>query len=360
MKKSTPEPKHQAIRLGVIGCGVIAQSHLQAAAKLPGAAVTLVADLQEERARQTAEKFGVKRWTTSAHELIADRAVDAVVLAMPTCERTRLALEAFRQGKHVLTEKPVAMNAAEVGAMLEAQGSLVGACCSSRYRSTEAARVATELVASGALGTLRALRCRHVTAAGPRGSNPPPPWRLIKALNGGGILMNWGCYDLDYLLGIAGWGLTPRLALAQTWTVAPHLAEGRVAPGSDAETHVAALVLFNDGVVLNYERAEFFAGATEEGWQIVGTKGSLRLRMVALENAEILHDESTGEGGVKSTTLWKGNLDMATIHAGPLTDFVAAIREGRRPRTSLKEALIVQKITDAIYRSARHETMESV
>jgi len=63
--------------------------------------------------------------------------------------------------------------------------------------------------------------------------NPPPPWRLSKAMNGGGILVNWGCYDLDYLLGITGWMIEPRLALARTWGV-PETFAAYAAPGSDA------------------------------------------------------------------------------------------------------------------------------
>lgn len=352
--------KSDKVRLGIVGCGVIAQHHLAAAIQLGNAQVTFVADLREDAARQTAEKFGVKRWTTRTEELLGDPEVDAVVLALPACARTALALEAFRLGKHVLTEKPVAMNAGEVKQLIQAQGSLVAACCSSRYRFTPAARAAAEFFKSGALGVVRSLHCRNVMGIGSRPTKSPPTWRLMKAQNGGGILMNWGCYDLDYMLGITGWSVTPRTALGKTWRVAPHLAEMRAAPGSDAETHVTALVLCDGGVVLDYERAEMYAGATQTGWQITGEKGTLRLQMTWMEQGEIVFEKADPAAGIVRETIWNGTMDRAAVHAGPLADFTDAILTGRTPCTSLKQALVVQQITDAIYRSAETGCLEPV
>jgi len=61
---------------------------------------------------------------------------------------------------------------------------------------------------------------------------------------------------------------------------------------------------------------------------------------------------------VVTETLWEGTDDMGTIHFRPISDFAAAIREGRQPKTSLERALVVQQITDAIYESA--EKMKAV
>lgn len=348
------------VRLGIVGCGVIAQHHLAAASKLKSVEVTLLADLREDSARQTAEKFGVKRWTTSASELMADPEVDGVVLALPACARTALALEAFRRGKHVLTEKPVAMNAAEVRRLIRARGRRVAACCSSRYRFTEPARAATEFYKTGALGRIRSITSRNLVGVGPLTGKKPPTWRLIKAQNGGGILMNWGCYDLDYLLGITGWSIVPRAAMAGAWRVAPHLAKGRVAPRSDAETHVTALVLCDGGAVLDYERAEMYAGAPQSCWQITGEKGTLRLQMTPAEKVEIVFERADAAAGVRPSIVWSGVMDSPSIHGGPVADFANAIRSGKPPRTTLEQALVVQRITDAIYRSAESGRLAAV
>ena len=161
-------------------------------------------------ARDTAQKFNVPATYASAAALLNDPHVAAVVLALPTAGRTELALRALAAGKHVLIEKPVAMNAGEVRQLLAARGQRTVACCQSRLRHTPSAQAATAFIASGALGELRLVRCRANKPAGAAPPAPPPACRLNKALNGGGILVNWGCYDLDYLLGLTGWQLQPR------------------------------------------------------------------------------------------------------------------------------------------------------
>jgi predicted dehydrogenase len=339
------------VKLGVIGCGVIGQKHVQMAAEAPAIDVVAVADLRADVARDVAARFHVATVYNDAEALLADARVEAVVLALPACDRTRLALRAFEQGKHVLTEKPVAMDTSEVRQLIRARGDLIAGCCSSRFHFYESARIATSVIGSGVLGALRFIRCRAIKSASEPPTTPPPVWRLKKALNGGGIMANWGCYDLDYLLGVTGWSLRPTQVQAQTWTVPPAL-ESHVAPGSDAETHVAALIRCVGGPVIMFERGEYVASQTEEVWQITGDRGSLRLRMVPDQPRAILHDEASTERGVVTRTIWEGDEDTYMIFAGPVLDFAAAIRERRQPQTSLERALIVQQITDAIYASA--------
>jgi predicted dehydrogenase len=340
------------LNVALIGSGVIAQYHLRALAKLATARAAAVCDLRPELAQKTAAEFGVPRWSADAAELLADPGIDAVILALPAVARTALAIEAFRRGKHVLTEKPVAMNAAEVRAMLAVQGGLVGACCSSRYRSFESARAAGEFLRTGALGRLRTITCRGVNPAGAPPSNPPPAWRLRRDLNGGGIFVNWGCYDLDYLLGLLDFKLTPQFALARAWPAgAPYAAYA--APGSDAETHVAAFVTFAEGCALTYERAEFSTLPPDNRWQITGEHGTLTLQMLKAARANIVLTEPDAVRGVRTRVVWEGDESALTAeHDGVTHDFVAAILEKRAPRTSLRDALLFARLADAIYASA--------
>jgi len=340
------------VKLGVIGCGVIGASHVECAAGSPDIELLAVADLRREVAAELAKKHNVPRVYGPAEELLADRDVEGVVLAMPTCHRYDLALKAFAAGKHVLTEKPVAMSAAQVLRLIEARGDRVAGCCSSRYGFLATAQLAADAVAAGKLGDIRVLHCRAIIGAGPAPppEKPPPDWRLKKHLNGGGILVNWGCYDLDYLFHICGWNFVPQTVLAQTWQVAPHLA-ARAAPGSAAEPHVVALARCQGGTVIHYERAEMATTTTTNTWSIVGSKGSLRLEMSIKPEKRISLDYADDEG-VHTQTLFEGTEDIQPVYAGPVVDFAAAIREGRQPRTSLERALVLQKLTDAIYASA--------
>lgn len=339
------------IRIGMIGCGAIAQWHARALAGRSDACLLAVADLREDAARQTAAEFQVERVYFDPHALLADNDVDAVILALPACVRTDLGIAAFRAGKHVLTEKPVAMNAQEVRSLIAARGNRVGACCSARPRFTEIARRATQFIASGNLGELRHLRCRSLETAGPRPHTPPPLWRMSRKLNGGGILMNWGCYDLDFLLGICGWSLVPRRVLGSVHAVPPQFAD-RLPPGSDAESHAIGFVRFHSGVTLSYERAELYSGPSESVWEITGSEGSLKLDMMAESGSSLIHWHSNPSGDRQETVLWSGATNWEEIHKMPARDFVAAIHESRPPCTTLEQAIVVAKITEAIYRSA--------
>jgi len=343
------------VALGVIGCGVIGKVHLQSASQTPAARTVAVADLRVEAAKEAAERFGVKTVYASGEELLEDNQVEAVILAMPTGARRGLAVKALKKGKHVLVEKPIAMNSREVRQMIAARGKLVAGCCSSRNRFLPSGEALAKAIASGVLGDIRVVRARSIGPAGEKPETPRPAWRLIRALNGGGILVNWGCYDLDYLLGSCGWTLKPEVVLAQTWTIPP-VFESHVAPGSDAETHYAAIVRCEGGAILSIERGEYCAAAHDEAWGIIGTKASLRFQMTPGANKKIILDEGTTDKGVASKTIWEGSEDWSIVHNALVHDFALAIRENRQPKTSLEQALVIQQITDAIYASARRGT----
>ena len=340
------------VKVGIIGCGVIGTHHLESAEHAEMAKVVAVADLIPERGQEKSGQFDVGKVYVEGDDLLEDPDIEAVVLATPAHARFSLALHAFKAGKHVLTEKPVAMDSDQVREMIEAKGDLTAACCSSRYSFLPSSRAAADLVATGVLGELRVVHCRALTSGSGPPKKEPPEWRLKRHLNGGGILMNWGCYDLDYLLGITGWTLKPKTVLAQTWTVPPKFA-ALAAPGSDAETHFTSLILCEGGTVISFERAEMSAARREGAWKIVGTEGSLDLQMVFGDAPkQIVHNRASSEEGVISETIWEGEENWGMVHEGPLADFTAAVREGREPRTNLERALVIQQISDAIYKSA--------
>ena len=341
----------EPVKLGVIGCGVIGSRHLSIASDSENIELVAAADLVDSYRERAAERFNPPNVYTNDVDLLDDPDVEAVVLAFPTQYRTEVALRAFERGKHVLLEKPIAMNVDEVNQLIDARGNLVSGCCSSRNRFNKAARLVTQLITSGGLGELRTVHCRALRGCGKQPGTPRPAWRLTKALNGGGILVNWGCYDIDYLLGITGWQLKPKTVFAQTWTVSS-VFESHIAPGSDAETHYTALVLCENGTAINLERSEFMAAQSDSNWEIIGSAGALKLKMGDGNTNSIIHSQTTTEDGVSSDPLEDGEDTEGPHYNDPLTDFAAAIRGNRQPITGLEQALVVQQITDAIYASA--------
>lgn len=137
---------HAVVRLAVVGCGVIGREHLQAAAALDGVEVVAVADLSHDVVQRAAADFAIDRMYTDPLEVLTDSRVEAVILALPTAPRQALALAALGAGKHVLLEKPAAATVEDLRTLIAARGQLVAACCSARFRTTDLARTATEII----------------------------------------------------------------------------------------------------------------------------------------------------------------------------------------------------------------------
>jgi predicted dehydrogenase len=344
------------LSIAQIGCGVISRQHLNAFKAIKGASIKAICDLSEQALEEVGNAFGIQRRTTKVDELLEDATIDAVILALPTSVRTPIALEALAAGKHVLLEKPAAMNLAEIDAMEAARGNLVVACCSARFSDYPSCRAAKEFLRSGKLGGVRAISCRAVLAPSKPPPVAPPPWRLKRALNGGGILVNWGSYDLDYLLRMVDFKVRPASVLARCWCVGESNVD-YAAPDSDAETHVTALVRFDNGSVLDYERAEFLPIQREERWQIIGEKGTLELALLPAADKRILWNRA-GTEGTEQIVVWEG--DESHLDATTLVDqnFVAALRGECDPLTPLKFARVIQEVTDGIYQAASNPTPE--
>jgi predicted dehydrogenase len=313
--------------------------------------VVAVADRIEERVEEIGNQYGVAKRYREGLDLLDDAEVEAAILALPACGRYDLAMKGLSQGIHLIIEKPIGMHASQVEDMIVARGDLVAVCGQSRPRFTEMARQVSAYIATGALGELRVINCRAIVSPKGPPSSPPPTWRLIRAENGGGILMNWGCYDLDYLFGLTGWTLMPQLVLGKTWTV-PATYEPYIAPGSDAETHVVGMVVCEGGTVLHYERAEYAAARSEFMWQITGSAASLHVHLTDTSEFTVTVDRATFDGGTISEDLFEPVQDAESGMRQQLDDFCHAIRAGSRPHAGLEEALLVQQVTDAIYASS--------
>lgn len=342
----------EPVKLGIIGCGVIGNvAHLPDATRSPLVELVAVADLIEERVKAAAEKYSIPAVYKSGDELLEDDNVEAVVLAMPARERAPLAFRALEKGKHVLLEKPVARNVGEVEKIMALRGDRVVAVCSPRYAFSANAAAAAKCVATGVLGKIRVVRVRAILGVSGSPGKNPPPWRQSMEMNGGGILVNWSCYDLDYLMSITHWQLQPRLVMAKYWPIDSKLS-ANVAAGSDADSHYTAFIMCEDGIVLSMERAEFSSTVTDQAWEIIGSEATLRLPMCPQKgkpNAVML-DRVDPEKGIISEAIWTEG--QGEPSGNVMKDFVTAIREGREPKTTLERALLMQKITDAIYASS--------
>ena len=143
------------MRIGVIGCGRWGRNHAATLSRL--SALAGVADLVPERREALATELGCKATTTRS--LLDDSAINAVVIALPPAEQAEVALEALAAGKHLLVEKPMALDvarAAQIASRAKAAG--VVAMTGHLLLFHPAWRAIKRVVAEGALGELRHIR----------------------------------------------------------------------------------------------------------------------------------------------------------------------------------------------------------
>ena len=336
--------------MGVVGCGVIGAIHMDMVDKLEGCETVLVCDVNGELARKVARERGIARWADRAQEVFMDPEVDVVILALPTFLRKDLTIEALKSGKHVLSEKPAAMNLGELLEIKEHIGDRKLAFCSSRMSLLPHVQKARAAILAGKIGAVRTLRCRAVGCAGKAPQNPYPAWRQHKAVNGGGILTNWGPYDLDLLFSLVGWDLEPTHVLGRIWNASPVL-QARFLPTCDVESHASAFVTFRGGVTLQYDRGENFIGKTQEEWEIIGDSGSIRLHMYKNAEPVVLHVADAEKGMVESILYHEPEVEL-DFHLQPLMNLQRAIEEDTDPHCGIKEAMLIIRLCDAIYESA--------
>ena len=364
------------VGLGIIGCGQISAHHIRETRADKRLRWVAACDINAEALKARAEEFGIPGRYTKIDDLLADPAVDAVVIATPPPLHAGPTVAALKAGKHVLVEKPVAIDAAEVRQMIAARrAGLVAACCSSRFRSTATARRVTQMVAAKELGAVCRLVC---TALGPppQKLDGPGPLYLYRPNWGRlGVLGDWGCYDLDFLLGVCGWALKPEAVLADVRKLPKVYAE-KHPPRNDVEVQFSAKFrldgVFADrqagmagikacrlcrpigknisGVTFDFRRANYFAGEARNEWLIECENGTIDVSMLP-KKPQIIVRRYTASG-VESTVALEGPDTWSTILGGPVLDFVGAILEGRPALTGLEESLIVQRMTDAVYVSA--------
>ena len=144
------------LKIGLIGAGNIANAHLEAYRSVPDAEIFAVCDINPERLKETADRFGIERRYPSVDAMLeACPELDAADVCVWNCNHAECTIKALNAGLHVLCEKPMAYNAEEAEKMLAAAKKndrllMIGFV----LRFSDDARIASDLIRSGALGEL--------------------------------------------------------------------------------------------------------------------------------------------------------------------------------------------------------------
>jgi len=202
VRNSALTGRERRLRLGIIGCGAIAEgAHLPAALTSPRAELTVLTDTSEPRLRHLQSEFGLGPITRLDYRDTFDL-VDAVILALPNNLHAPVAIEFLSRGIHVLCEKPLASTLEECERMCRAADAghavLAVGYVTRFFPSTELTK---GLIHSGFLGSLQSFDYEFGTAGGWVTSSG---YNLSRATSGGGVLMVSGSHFIDRMLYIFG------------------------------------------------------------------------------------------------------------------------------------------------------------
>lgn len=302
------------LKVAVIGAGGISDAHV-AGFTAAGVEVAAVCDVAVDLAEAKALKWGVKRVYGDYHAMLDDGGFDVVSIAAPTVVHHPATLASAAAGKHVLVEKPIALDLALADEMIAAcEGAGVLLCVNHQLRSSAAAEHARQLLAAGAIGSLTHVRLRQAHDWGGLGVRPS---FSTKASAGGGTLLDNGCHLADLARFFGG----------EVADVFGRTATLRYDIEVEDTAHMS--LRFASGA-LGVIETSWSATGWEEGFWLYGTSGALECTN-RYGPAKLRHSFRASPGLTwDETDVSESSFAGAANHTRHILAFVAALR-GERP-----------------------------
>ncbi len=348
------------IKVGVIGTGGISGVHLGGYSRNPNVEIYALCDINEKNLAKRAEEYKVSRTFTDYREMLALKELDAVSVCTWNSAHAECAIAALRAGKHVLCEKPMALNTAQAQEMEKAakeNDKLLMIGFVRRFGNDCA--VLKDFIDNGSFGEIYYAKAQYLRRKG-----CPGGWFGDKSRSGGGPLIDLGVHVIDlcrYLMG----GPQPVSVYGATFNKLGdrrHIKDARGYSSTvvskddifDVEDMATALIRFDNGAVLSVE-ASFSLNIEKDvgNIELFGTKAGCKLD----PELTIFTDMNDYLANVKlaqSTALsFDGLFDNEINH------FVECIETGKPCRNPAQDGVTLMKILDGIYESARtgHEVL---
>ncbi|MBO0790161.1 MAG: Gfo/Idh/MocA family oxidoreductase [Ktedonobacteraceae bacterium] len=329
------------IKIGLIGCGGIAEWHIKGYLKLEDVQVTAVCDVVEENARQRAEEVGGAELFRDFRSLMAEADVDAVDICLPHHLHKDAIVAAAAAGKHILCEKPLCLTLQEAAAVKQAVDERgVMLMCAHNQLFIPAVQQAKKLLNEGILGQVYELRttsCFYHTF-----NMETIGWRGERAKIGGGELIDTGYHPLYLLLYLAGSAPVEVTAMLSKHRL--HFMDG--------EDSAQVLVRFANGVLGNIVTSWAYEPPdTIEKFLVVGERGYMYSIGASSSAVRELHYKLRGATPVSETL----QLGAVNTFEAEIADFVACLREKCRPINNHDDGINVLKIILGAYRSVEEK-----
>lgn len=316
------------LKWGLIGCGDIAQKRVAPALRdLPNCTLHAITRFRADLAASFATKFGARKSYRSCNELLADKEIEAVYIATPVHLHAVQTIAAADAGKHVLCEKPMAMNVKECDEMIAAcrANNVKLGIAYYRHFYPVIGRI-KDVIQSGEIGTPVLVQINAFEWFDPKPEHPRY-WLIKKELAGGGPMFDFGCHRIEVLLNVFG-------PIEHVTSLVSNVVFDR-----EVEDTATALFQFNCGTcgALSVTHA---ANECRDTMEVFGTKGSIHIP--ALNSSEVKIKTSNGER-VES------HAPASNLHEPLIENFVEAVLAGLEPRVNGEIGRMVTRIEEEIY-----------
>ena len=345
----------QTLGAGIIGCGGIGHCHATALTFIPGVRIVGVADIDESRAAAYAKRYHADAYYTDVASLLARKDLDFVVVTTANDQHAPLTIQALEAGKHVMVQKPMALNLAEAEAMIQAAKASGKKLMVSFFELFHPAFAkAKEIVDQGLIGDVfffKAIMAWYMPST--------DVWRFDPKVSGGGILMDGHSHHVAYFRWLTG------EEAQSVYTEAGTLA-------SDARVEDTGVTLIRTRKAIaevsgsmrliepNQQNGRYF----KEWLEIYGTKGTIHIRPTERPSIKV-YAEGAGipealNGWFSPKVQWVPFEERGrALHLNPDEDpwtaehkhFVECIREDKPVVTDGEFGAKVLEVIQAGYRS---------
>ena len=349
----------EKVGIGIIGTGFARRVQVPAFLACEGAFIASVASSRAENARAAADEYGIGHVTTDWRETVAHPDVDLVCITTPPNLHKEMVLFAIEHGKHILCEKPMAMNVAEAEEMtIAAKSKPILALIDHELRFQNGRQIAYRMLREGAIGKVR--HSKAIFSAPHRG-NPNIPWNWWSDINaGGGALGAINSHIIDSFNWMLGTQVESVFCQLQSQVKQRPDASGALREvTTDDEANM--LLRFADSELTTDATGLVSVSMTElpqyqNRYEIYGTHGAIRIDhrgdLFIAKNGEDQWTEIEARLGYLIPGYPDTGFPRGFVEFAP--HIIEAIREGRsviEDAATFEDGLEVQRVLDASRRS---------
>ena len=323
------------VKIGIIGCGHIGQRHAQKTLQSKNAHLEAICDVNATTLSLCKKMFKVKKAYKDFSFLLNDNDIQAVIIAVPNNKHFEITQQALKQGKHVLCEKPIALNLDEALKMKELASQYqkllaIGFV----YRYDLGINEVKKIISQGLIGEIYHIYASFKSTK----KKPQQKWFAHKNEAGGGVMIDRGVHFLDVIH-----FCVENINYSSVFG-ALHSEYSKLLDNSnDVENYATALFRCSNGLTISMEGAWEYYGDNEEYIDFYGVRGGVRL---FLNGRYIFIDGQSNQ--TKEYICNDAETDMYLLQ---IEDFCQSIKTGKPCRNDINKTIHSQYAVEFFYKS---------